>query len=96
MAKRTPALPADEVFDPLARIDPRSQTFYRDAATAAAYVIYGEGEQAESGRCVLTAAIMHQAIQAVRENRSPSLFAVHRVLIEVGRKLRARARGGGQ
>jgi hypothetical protein len=96
MARRARSLDADEVFDPLGHIDPRNRTFYRDSAAAAAYLIRGEGYQAESGRCVLTTAIMHQALQAVRENRTSSLLEIHSVLIEAGRKIRARARGGGR
>lgn len=46
MAMRTRSLNADEAVDPLEHIDPRSRTFYRDAAAAAAYLIRGEGYQA--------------------------------------------------
>jgi hypothetical protein len=89
MIKRTPALGADEAFDPLGHINPRSPTFYRDAAAAAAYLVHGEGRWLESGRCVLTTAIMHHAIRAARENRSPSLIEVHQILLEAGRQIRA-------
>jgi hypothetical protein len=84
--------PQNPQFDPLAHINPRSPTFYRDCATAAAYLINGEGHWLESGRCVLTAALMHQAIQAARENRACSLFEVHSALAEATRKIRSRAR----
>ena len=50
---------ADEGFDVLAHINPRSPTFYQECAAVAAYLIHGEGQA--SGRCVLTAAIMHHA-----------------------------------
>ena len=45
----------------------------------AAYLIHGEGQA--SGRCVLTAAIMHHVMQAARENRTGSLSEVRRALI---------------
>jgi hypothetical protein len=89
MTQRTAAV-SDEGFDVLAHINPRSPTFYRDCAAAAAYLIYGDEEA--FGRCVLTAALMHHAMQAARENRTGSLSEVHNALSEVSRKIRHRAR----
>jgi hypothetical protein len=79
-------------FDPLADINPRSRTFYRDSAAVAAYLIHGEGRRPAFGRCGLTAAIMHHAMQAARENRTASLAEVRQALLEASRKIRSCAR----
>jgi hypothetical protein len=89
MTQHTPVV-ADEGFDVLAYINPRSLTFYRDCATAAAYLIHGQGQAL--GRCVLTAAIMHHTMQAVRESRTCSLSEVRSALSDVSPKIRSRAR----
>ena len=83
MTQHTAAV-ADEGFDVLTHINPRSPTFYRDCATTAAYLIRGE-EQA-LGRCVLTAAIMHHVMQAARDKRASSLCEVHSALSEASRE----------
>jgi hypothetical protein len=93
MTQHTPVV-ADEGFDVLAHINPRSPTFYRDCATVAAYMIHGEGQA--FGRCVLTAAIMHHVMQAARENRTRSLSEVHSTLSDVNRKIRRLTRGRSQ
>lgn len=81
---------ADDGFDVLAHINPRSPTFYRDCAAAAAFLIHGEGRAL--GRCVLTAAIMHHVMQATREKRASSLIEVHCALLEVSRNIRGYTR----
>ena len=93
MTQHTPVV-ADEGFDVLAHINPRSPTFYPDCAAVAAYLIHGEGQAL--GRCVLTAAIMHHAMQAARENRACSLSEVRRALTKASRKIRSRARNHSQ
>jgi len=80
----------DDGVDLLDHIDPRSRTFYSEAAAVAAYLISGKGRWQDSCRRVVTTALMHHAMVAEIENRPFFLTEIQEALEEACRRLRFR------
>lgn len=78
-------LPSDG-FNPLARLDPQSDSFYDDAAALGDAMIEIEGDSQphwpQSAQGLLVALIMWEVIEAGRAGRPPSLVNVRQMLTE--------------